>query len=128
YGHFDRQNGQCTYTPNASVLLPALVKADLRQFDEGAGAVRQPHSERRQAMFLDAGHFAEGAGVSIRQERGIVTEAGGATRWPDQGSVGARLDFLDMSIGPGDAKRGNEMRLSLRGLRGAALLEQALDP
>ena len=31
----------------------ALAKTDLRQFDEGAGAVRQAEAERRQAVFLD---------------------------------------------------------------------------
>ena len=33
-----------------------------------------------------------------------------------------------MTVGPGDAQRGDEMRLALRGLLGAALLQQALDP
>ncbi len=92
-------------------------KADLRQLDEGAGAVRQPETERRQAVLLDAGHFAEGARMSIGQEHRIVAEAGGAARRPHQRSVGARLDFLEMIVGPGDAQRGDEMRLApLRGV------------
>src|ERR1700722_1836574 len=103
--------------------LCALVKADLRQFDEGAGAVRQPHSKRRQAMLFDRGHFAEGATMSIRQEHRIVTEARGAARRPHQRPIGARFDFLDMTVGPGDAERGYEMRASLRSLRRAALLQ-----
>src|SRR3954471_6958174 len=49
YGHFDRQNGQCTYTPNASETS-APFKTNLREFHEGAGTVRQPEPERRQAM------------------------------------------------------------------------------
>ena len=44
-----------------AVFASALLKADLREFDEGAGAVRQPEAERRQAVLLDAGHLAEGA-------------------------------------------------------------------
>src|SRR5262245_24041277 len=38
YGHFDRQKGQCTYTPKAG--RSAMVKAELRQFHESTGAVR----------------------------------------------------------------------------------------
>src|SRR6202035_4885236 len=91
-----------------------LVKADLRQFDEGAGAVRQPEAERRQAVLFDRGHLAEGAGKTIRHEHRIVTKAGAAARRPHQRAVGARLDFLEMAVGPGDAERGHEMRAALR--------------
>ena len=65
--------------------------------------MRQPEPQRRQAMLLDAGHFAEGARVSIGQEHRIVTEAGGAARRPHQRAVGARLDLFEMIVGPGDA-------------------------
>src|SRR5467141_2038437 len=92
----------------------ALVKADLRQLDEGAGPVRQPQTKRWQAMFLDAGHFAESARVSIRPEHRIVAEAGSSARRPHQRSLRVSLDFLKMIVGPCDAKCGNEMRLALR--------------
>src|SRR5258706_1321406 len=86
-----------------------LVKANLRQLDEGAGAVRQPEPKRRQAVLLDAGHFAEGAGVSIGHEHRIVAKAGGAALRPKQRSVDARLDFFEMIVRPVDAKDGNEI-------------------
>ena len=91
----------------------ALAKADLRQFDEGAGAVRQAEPERRQAVLLDRGHLAEGPVVSVGQERRIIAETGGAARRPDQSSIGARLDLFEMAVGPGDAQRRDEMRLAL---------------
>src|SRR3954471_4083505 len=90
--------------------------------------MRQPEPTRRQAVLLDAGHFPERARVSIGHEHWIVTETSGAARWPNQGAIGARLDFLSMAIGPGDTQRGNEMRLALRRLGRAALREQAFDP
>src|SRR5215471_8542879 len=79
-------------------------------------------------MFFDAGHLAEGAVVTIGHEHGIVAETGGTARWPDQGAVGARLDFLDVTVGPGDAERGDEMCTALVGRPCAALLQQAFDP
>ena len=90
--------------------------------------MRQAQAQRRQAVLLDAGHLAEGARVPVGQERRIVTEAGGAARRPHQRAVGARLDLFEMIVRPGDAQRGNEMRLALRRRGGAALLQQALDP
>ena len=54
--------------------------------------------------------------VAVGQEHRIVAEAGGAARRPDQRAVGAGLDFLEMAVGPGDAQRGDEMRLALVGV------------
>src|SRR5436309_15806542 len=108
--------------------VSALVKANLRQFDEGAGAMRQPEPKRRQAVLLEAGHFAEGARVSIGHEHRIVSKAGGAARRPYQRSVDAGFDFFEMIVGPGDTQRGNEMRASLRRRRCAAFPEQTFDP
>ena len=90
--------------------------------------MRQAEPERRQAVLLDAGHLAEGARVSVGQERRIVAEAGGAARRPHQRAVDARLDLLEMTVGPGDAQRRDEMRLALVRRRRAALLQQAFDP
>ena len=104
------------------------AKADLRQFDEGARAVRQAEAEWRQAMFLDRGHLAKGPLMSIRQERRIITETGGAARRLYQSSIGAGLDLFEMAIGPGDAQRRDEVGLSFGRLVGAALFEQPLDP
>src|SRR5581483_4424406 len=58
----------------------------------------------------------------------VVAESGGAPRRPNQRAIDPRLDFLEMPVGPGHAKRGDEMRSSLRGLRRAALGEQPFDP
>ena len=66
--------------------------------------------------------------MSIRQERRIITETGGAARRPYQSSIGAGLDLFEMAIGPGDAQRGDEMGLALVGRGRAALLQQPLDP
>src|ERR1700733_5531808 len=79
-------------------------QADLRQLDESAGAVRQPEPERRQAVFLEAGHFAEGPRISVRLERRIVAEAGGTARRPNQRAVRARLDLFEMIVGPRHAQ------------------------
>ena len=54
--------------------------------------------------------------VPVGQERRIVAEAGGAARRPHQRAVGARLDLLEVTVGPGDAQRGDEMRLALVGV------------
>src|SRR5665213_2171873 len=102
-------------------------QANLREFHERAGAVRQPEPERRQAVLFDSCHFAEGAAVAIGQERRVVAEAGGAARRPYQGAVGAGLDLFEMIVGPRHAQRGHEMRAALRRRGGAALLQQALD-
>ena len=84
-------------------VVQRRLKADLRQLDEGAGAMRQAEPERRQAVLLDAGHLAEGAGVAIGQEHRIIAETRGAARRPHQRAVGARFDLLEMIVGPGDA-------------------------
>ena len=75
--------------------------------------MRQAEPEWGQAVFLDRSHLAERPRVSVGQERRIIAEAGGAARRPYQSSVGARLDLFEMTVGPGDAQRGNEMRAAL---------------
>src|SRR5689334_25354416 len=84
--------------------------------------------ERGQAVFLDAGHLAEGTRVAVGKKGRIVTETGGAARRPDQRAIGSRLDFLEMAVRPGHAQRRDEVRLALVRRRRAALLQQALDP
>jgi hypothetical protein len=66
--------------------------------------------------FSIAGHLAEGRVVSVGQEHRIVAEAGGAARRPDQRAVDARLEFLEMAVGPGDAQRRDEMRARCSGV------------
>jgi methylmalonyl-CoA mutase N-terminal domain/subunit len=89
--------------------------------------VRQAKAERWQAVLLDAFHLAEGAVMTIGQEHRIVAEAGGAARRPHQRAVDARFDLFEMIVGPGDAKRGNEMSRALLRRGRAALLQQAFD-
>src|SRR5438270_4749184 len=106
----------------------ALVKAELRQFHEGAGAMRQSQSKRRQTMLLEARHLAEGARTPVRQERGVVAESGGASRRPHQRAVDARLDLFEMIVRPCHAQRGYEMRRAPLGGCRAAFLQQAFHP
>src|SRR5262245_31332856 len=63
-------------------------------------------------MLLLARHLAEGAAVAVGQEHRVVTEAPLAARRPDEGAVDPCLERLDVSVRPGDAERGNEMRLA----------------
>ena len=56
-------------------------------------------------------------GRAVRQEHWIIAEALVAARRPDQRAVDLGLEVLDMAIRPGDAQRGDEMRLALRSAR-----------
>ena len=58
--------------------------------------MRQAEPERRQAVFLDAGHLAEGPRVTVGQERRIIAESGSAARRPDQGSIDPGLDLFEV--------------------------------
>src|SRR6516162_8386534 len=89
------------------------VKTDLRELHKGTGAVRQAQTQWRQPVFFNAGHLAEGTIKSVRREHRIVAETGRPARGPDQRAVGARLDFLEMAVGPGNTERGHELRTSL---------------
>src|SRR6201985_541596 len=89
--------------------------------------MRQAKPKRRQAMLFDAGHFAKGARMSVRHERRVVAEARSAAWWPHQRAVGACFDFFEMTVGPGNAERGDEMGLALGGRGCTACLQQALD-
>src|SRR5581483_6025691 len=60
-------------TPNAP-RLSGTLKGDLRELDEGAGAMRQRLSARRQAVFVFRRHFAKGARVAIGHEHRIIAE------------------------------------------------------
>src|SRR5581483_497200 len=106
-GHFDRQKGQCTYTPKAGALL---LKASLREFDECAGAMGQAPAFRRETMFVVGAHLAKGSVETFRLKHRIITETGGAARRPDQRAVDAAFEFFQMPVGPGDAQGGDEMR------------------
>ena len=90
--------------------------------------MREAFARGRQAVLLVGGHLAEGARMAVRQEDRIVAEAGAAARRPDQRAVDAAFELFEMAVGPGEAERRDEMRLALRGLGRAALLQQALDP
>src|SRR5579872_1020417 len=90
--------------------------------------MRQAHAQRRQAVFFDGSHLAKSASMSVGQKHRIIAEAGFPARRPYQCAVNARLDFFDVTVGPGDAKRGNEMRFALRRFPRAALGQEPLDP
>src|SRR5262245_9784529 len=95
------------------LIEPSRPQARLRELEERLRAVRQAKSARRQAVLLVGGHLAEGAGVAVGQEHRIVAEARGAARRPHECAVSARLELLAMSVRPGDAQRGHEMRRAL---------------
>ena len=65
--------------------------------------------------------------MAVGQEHRIVTKALIAARRPNQRAVDAALEFLDVTIGPGHAQRGDEMRLAALRRRRAALAEFFLD-
>ena len=83
--------------------------------------MRQALPMRRQAVLLVARHLAEGAVVAVGQEHRVVAEAGVAARRPDQRAVDVRLELLDMAVRPGDAERGDELRLAQRRPVGAVV-------
>src|SRR5262245_54719896 len=83
--------------------------------------------QRGQAVLLDAGHLAEGTRVAIGKEGRIVAETCGAARRPDQCSVSAGLDLLEVAVRPGYAQRRDEMGLALVRRDGAAFLQEPLD-
>src|SRR5437899_10567384 len=87
-------------------------QATLRELEEGAGPMREPGAAWRQAVLFLARHFAEGAAVAIGQEHRVVAEALRSARRPDERAVDARLELLDMAVGPRDAERRDEMPLA----------------
>ena len=74
-------------------------------------------------MFLLVRHLAEGAGVAAGQEHGIVAETFLAARRPDEDAVDLGLEFLDVSVGPGEAQRADELRLASAARKRAALAQ-----
>src|SRR5436305_7085819 len=107
--------------------MSAPLKTSLRQLEERAGAMREAKSARRQAVLFITAHLAEGAIKAIRQKHRIVSKTRVTARRPHQRAVNARLEFLDMAIGPGDAKGGNEMRLAPIRLHRPVLAQFVLD-
>ena len=63
-----------------------------------------------EAIFDSREQLCGGALVLRYPEHRIVTEARGAARRPHQRAVNPRLDLLAMSVRPGDAEGGDEMR------------------
>src|ERR1700690_2529441 len=93
----------------------ALTQARVRQFDEGARAVREPLAFWRQAVLFQRAHLSEGAVRSVGFEQWIVAEALIAARRPHRHAVDASFEFFQMAIGPGETERGDEMRAPLLG-------------
>ena len=91
-------------------IVQELAKTSLREFEEGSRPMRQTFALRRQSVFFFARHFAECARMAVRQKHRIVAKALVAPRRPDERAGDATFEFLHMTVGPGDAKRGDEMR------------------
>src|ERR1700690_1768538 len=79
--------GIIDYNFNDRAPRLALAQARLRQFDEGAGTVRQALAFRRQAVVLLGAHLAEGAIEAVRLKQRVIAEAFVATRWPNRHAV-----------------------------------------
>ena len=62
------------------------------------------------AVFQVGVDLAEGLGVAVALEDGIVAEAALAARGPDDAAVDVPLKGLHMAVGPGERKRAGEMR------------------
>ena len=90
-----------------------MSQTGLRQFKEGAGAVREATAFGGKPMFFLCAHLAECLVEAVGQEERIVAEAFIAARRPDDGAIDAAFETLDMTVGPGKAQRGNEMRAAL---------------
>src|SRR5919198_4476651 len=127
YGHFDRQNGQWMYRPNAEAARSRSGKTSLRQLQERAGAVREAFPRGRQTMLLYVRHLAECKRVPVRQKHRIVAEAVLAARGPDQSALDHSVELLHVAIGPGEAERAHELRLAFAGRVRAALAQPAFD-
>ena len=61
-------------------------------------------------MLLLVRHLAKGAGVTVRQKHRVVAKTFGAAGRPHQRAVNNGLEFLDVTVRPGDAERTYEMR------------------
>jgi len=84
-----------------------------RQFKEGAGAVREATAFGGKPMFFLCVHLAECLVEAVGKEERIVAEAFIATWRPDGGPIDAAFEVLGMTVRPGKAQRGNEMRAAL---------------
>src|SRR4051812_33467917 len=102
-------------------------KTRLREFHEGACAVRQAEPEWRQAVLLLARHFAESRRVAIRQKTRIVAETLSAARRPDDVALDARFEFFQMAVGPCDTQCRHEMRSAAFRRQRTALAQHGVD-
>src|SRR5262245_66695054 len=78
-------------------------------------------------MFFVGGHFAERPVEAIGTEKRIVAEAFVAARRPDCDAVDSAFKFLEVTIWPGEAQRGHEMRATPVGSLGSLFNQQRLN-
>ena len=103
------------------------LEAGCRELEERPGAVREALALRRQAVLLVGRHLAEGARMAVGQEHRVVAEAGGSARRPYQRAFDGAFELLEMAVRPGDAERGDELRLAQRRAVGAMVLQHGFD-
>src|SRR5262249_34346593 len=85
--------------------------------------MREPFACWRHAMLLNVRHFAKSKHVAIRQKHWVVAETP-LTAWrPDEGSVHRGVELFHMPIGPGEAERADELRLTFLGSLRTALAQ-----
>src|SRR6266446_5234363 len=112
---------------NVAVTVSTPRKTGLRELEEGARPVREPETLRRQAVLLLARHLTEGSCKAVGLEHGVVAEAIGAARRPNQGAVDSCLEFFHVAIRPGHAQRRDEMGAAIVRLESVALAQHAFD-
>src|SRR3954464_13123306 len=88
--------------------------------------MREPCAPRRQAMFLLAGHLAEGTGMTVGQEHRIIAETLVAARRPNQRTLDRGFEVVGVPVGPGGTERGDEMRGALTGTHCSARAQLVL--
>src|SRR5262249_43260160 len=85
--------------------------------------MREPFACWRHAMLLNVRHFAKSKHVAIRQKHWVVAETP-LTAWrPDEGAVHRGVELFHMPIGPGEAERADELRLTFLGSLRTALAQ-----
>src|ERR1700722_14878974 len=89
--------------------------------------MRKAAAMRRQAVFLDARHFAKRTLMAVRQEHRVIAKALVAARRPNQHAINLSLEILAMTVRPSDAQRRDEMRLAPVRRRGPALAQLVFD-
>src|SRR5262245_13007637 len=58
-------------------------------------------------------HFAESASMAVRQKHGVVAETLIAARGPHEGAVHRSLECFNVSVGPSETQRADELSLAL---------------